>query len=243
MFHFRRDIKSDTNTGDNAMPHRFYLFSCLLGILLVAILAIGGFVALTKLNPCLFASQNNITCSTPIYPGSGVVILKMQRLNKYETASQTMEEKFTYDQDAGSWLHFLGTHEKIFDVYGTVTAGFDLSQLNSNDVVVDQKTGSITLNLPAPEILHSDINLQATHIYDQNTGIDVLWNQNLDQNQQDQILAETRVKMTQDACNENLLQTAASSGKQDFTTMLQSFGFKHVTVNVASGGNCNVPGA
>ena len=225
---------------DDPMPRRFPL-SCLLGILLVAVLVVGGFIALTKLNPCLFAVQNNIACSTPIYPGSSVVILKIQRLNQYETASQTMVENFTYDQNASSPLHFLGTHEKIFVVPGTVTAGFDLSQLSKNAVVVDRTTGSIMLTLPAPEILHSDINLQATHIYDQNTGVDVLWNQDLGQNQQDQILAEARVKMTQDACKENLLQMAASNGKQDFTKLLQSFGFKHVTVNVASGGSCNVP--
>lgn len=168
-------------------------------------------------------------------PDGGTVVTQIRDIGRFETVSYTIEKVIPYDQDANSWLHFLGDHTKLFVVHGEVIAGFDLKSLSKKDIQIDEKTKTITVNLPGPQVLETVLDTDKTRVYDSNTGVYGVWNEGLDPNTELQILTASRKSLQNDACTENILQQASNSARQQFTSFLTSVGFKTVIINIPDG--------
>lgn len=54
---------------------------------------------------------------------------------------------------------------------GHIEAGIDLAQLTSEDIIVDNETNTITVNLPAPQLLTCFLDTQLSQIIERSTGV------------------------------------------------------------------------
>ena len=206
----------------------FSFFVRLIFIVLVLALIAGG----------AYTAYNLLQKPTLYMPTNTVVITQVQRIGKLETASYTLQQIIAYDPDANSWWHFLGDSQKLFVVYGNVTAGIDLSKLSSSDIQIQGKEpgkASITFNAPAPQILNSAIDPSRTRIYDANSGISALWSQNLDENTTLKILSAAKDSLQGEACKGGILQQASDSARTQLTSLFTTIGFSTVVINIPAG--------
>lgn len=174
--------------------------------------------------------------SAIVLPSSGTVFIQVQRMNRLETVSYTLESTYKYDQNANSpWYDvwkYISDQKKLFVVPGKITAGIDLSKLTKEDVQVHGK--AITLNLPASQILDTSLDEQNIQVYDISTGLASFF-QSMDPNLQDKILAAAKVSLQKDACDQGILRQASQNAQQQFTSFLTELGFTSVTVNAPVG--------
>ncbi len=192
--------------------------------LVLVLIPIGGYAAYKELqNPTLSLPTNT------------TVVMAVQHVGKLETTTYTIQQIIVYNPT--SWWSFLGSSKKLFVVYGTVTAGIDLSTLQPNDVQIQGKAPdeSATLNAPATQILSATIDPTRTQVYDANTGIYSVLSQNIGPNTTIQILAAAQNTLQGDACKDGILQQAADSAKGQLTSLLTTLGFSPVTVSVSVG--------
>jgi len=205
-----------------------------MGIVLAALVIVAGTILAT-----LAVSGKLVIAQGPVVvlpPTSSAVFIQVQKMNRLETVSYTLERTYKYDQNANSpWYDigkYFGDQRKLFVIPGEVVAGIDLSQLKKEDVQAHGK--AITMNLPASQILETSLDEQNIQVYDISTGISVFF-QGMDPNVQNQILAAAKVSLQTDACKGGILQKAAENAKQQFASFLTELGFTNVTVNAPSG--------
>jgi Protein of unknown function (DUF4230) len=171
-------------------------------------------------------------------PSSSAVITQIQSIGKLETVSYTLEKVIAYDPDAGQWYHFLGDRTTLFAIHGEVIAGFDLSKLSSNDIKRQGEqinNASITLNMPAPQILHTQVDLNKTKIYQANSGVYSLWNNQLDSDTTRKVLGSAEDSLRKDACEGDILQKTSDNARAQLTSFLKTLGFSNVTINIPAG--------
>jgi len=108
-----------------------------------------------------------ITPTVIIQPQGPAVIEQIQALSRLETARYTVE-KVLSGESTGSLPPF--TSDKIlFVAHGDVTGGVDLSKLTEADVQVVSHT--VTIRMPAAEILSSRLDNAKSYVYDRQTGL------------------------------------------------------------------------
>lgn len=161
------------------------------------------------------------------------VVREIRQLNRLETATFTID-KIIEAGTSGNQLKQLFFGDSVLLVaHGQVIAGFDLSQIQNQDVNVsglgDNQT--VTLNLPAPQIIITDLDNQQTRVFDRKTGLFSKGDKNLE--------AEARLKAEQSikqaACEDGILEQAGISGRKQLTALLYSLGFKQVQINFPAG--------
>jgi uncharacterized protein DUF4230 len=203
------------------------LLTCI-GIILALIIALlvlalfGRFFKIVPQSSVVIPLPDNVT-----------VITQIRNIGRLETVSYTLEKVIPYDQDSNSIWRFLGNHTKLFIVHGEVIAGFDLTRLSKDNVKI-QGT-AITINLPPPQILETNLDEAQTRTYDVTQGPLGLFPEGLDSNTELQILAAAKISLKDDACKGDILQKASDNARQQFTSFLIELGFKTVTINIPSG--------
>ncbi len=193
----------------------------ILVIVVLALVIAGAYIGYQKL-------QNPITI-----PTNAIIVTQVQQVGKLETATYTLQQIIVYDQTTPWYEKLFGSSKKLFVVYGTVTAGIDLSQLNQSDVQVQGK--KVTLNMPAPYIMNSAVDPTRTQVYDADTGAYSIFPKNLGPNTTIQILAAAQKSQPGEACRDGILQQAASSAKTQLTSLLKTTGFTTITIDVPTG--------
>lgn len=203
------------------------LLTCI-GIILALIIALlvlalfGRFFKIVPQSSVVIPLPDNVT-----------VITQIRNIGRLETVSYTLEKVIPYDQDSNSIWRFLGNHTKLFIVHGEVIAGFDLTLLSKDNVKI-QGT-AITINLPPPQILETNLDEAQTRTYDVTQGPLGLFPEGLDSNTELQILAAAKISLKDDACKGDILPKASDNARQQFTSFLIELGFKTVTINIPSG--------
>lgn len=186
-----------------------------------------------------YAAYLRLQAPTLSLPTNATVVTEIQRIGKLETVSYTLQQVITYDPHPDSIWNFLGDPKKVFVVYGKAIAGFDLSRLNSSNVNIQKKDNnvtSITLHMPAPQILHIVIDPTRTKIYDAGSGLfSGLMDQGIDSNATTQILAEAQKQLQHGACQDGILQQASASANAQLTSFLTTVGFSSVTIDIPTG--------
>lgn len=160
---------------------------------------------------------------------NSAVILQIRTLNRWETASYTVQQIIDSGTSGNVFQQFLFGNRILLIAQGTVVAGFDLANLSNNSMQVSGK--NISLQLPAPEILSTSLDESQTRVYDRQKGLLVPSNNNLE--------SEARVtavnKIQQAACSEGVLTSASSNAKSQLTTMMQALGFTDITISIPQG--------
>ncbi len=196
---------------------------------LLAILAIMGlFYVFNLLNGLINKSSTSVDISRT------AVIREIKSLNRLETAQFTIDKVIEAgtDKNDNTFSQILYGDRLLLIAHGTIIGGVDLSKLTENDVQVSGQT--ISMTLPAPEILVSTIDNAQTKVFDRKLGFLTKGDKNLE--------AEARQKaltsIEQAACEGGILVQSGENAKKQLTVLLGGLGFTSVTVNIPQG-KCN----
>ena len=150
-----------------------------------------------------------------------VVVDRVRQASELTTAMYAMEAVVPTSRDRTFGGYVVGRTTLLYIAHGEVRAGVDLSKIQPEDVQISDQT--VTLRLPAPEILDSKIDVNRSRVYDYDRGFMGL---GPDAAPQLQSLAqqETLQKIVQTACSQGLLETANQRADFAVTQLLETAG-------------------
>lgn len=164
-----------------------------------------------------------------INTNQSAVVKQMQSLSRFETASFTVEKIIDAGTQGNSLQQFLFGDRLLLIAQGQVIAGFDLSLLRPNDVLVKGK--SVTLSLPAPKILATNLDNSQTRVYDRQTGLFSRGQKDLESKAR--VAAQEQIQKA--ACSAGILSQAAQNGRKQISSLLYALGFTNAVVNIPAG--------
>ncbi|MBC7766527.1 DUF4230 domain-containing protein [Arenimonas sp.] len=159
------------------------------------------------------------------------VVVKIQSLNRLETASFTIEKIIESGTGKNAFENVLFGDKILLIAHANIIAGFDFSKIKETDIKVNG--GTLTIQMPAPEILVSKLDNEKTRVYDRKLGFLTKGNPSLEA--QTRLIAENSIK--QDACKAGILDSATINAKKQIIILFTSVGFKEVILKIPSG-NC-----
>ncbi len=169
--------------------------------------------------------QNVFTPKTTITISDGV-LKELRSLNRLETASFTVEKIIDAGTSGNAFSEFLYGDRILLIANGQIIAGFDLSNLKEEEVVINGK--EIKLILPKPQILVTTLDNNKTRVYDRKRGI-------LSQGDKD-LEAKARLAAEQSiyeaACKGNILEEASNNARKQLGALLKALGFETVTIEI-----------
>ncbi len=154
------------------------------------------------------------------------ILKQLQSLNRYETASFTIEKIIDAGTSGNEFQQLLFGDKILLIAHGEVIAGFDLQKVQAEDIII-QNT-AITIRLPAPEILSATLDNEKTKVYDRKQGL--LTHGNKDLETATRIAAQESIRKA--ACDGGILDEASKNAKKQMTSILTSFNFTTVTIAV-----------
>jgi hypothetical protein len=151
------------------------------------------------------------------------VIASIQRLARLESVVYTMD-KVVEGNRSSEYLPDILTGDKILMiVHGQAVAGVDLSNVQAGNVQIDGR--SVTITMPAAELLSVSLDNSKTRVYSRITGLLVPADPNLESEVREKAQAELR----QSALASGILTTAEGNARATLTTLLHSLGFQQIT--------------
>lgn len=197
-----------------------------MGILLV--LAIAGACVIgwfgrdlrTRLRP-----PTPTASTTEIITVKPPTIQEIQQLAELSTVKFSLSAEVTDERVPDDFRANLGIKEEILLLaYGEVAAGFDLSQMDDEDIWVDGTR--IQLHLPPPEILYTRLDPERTRVIYYQKSIFVRRDIAMEGKAREQ--AEQAIREA--ALQGDILQHASRYGELFFANWLHSMGFTEVQV-------------
>ncbi len=152
------------------------------------------------------------------------VIKQIQSLSRMETASFSIDKIIEIGTNYDSLKQFLFGDKLLLVANGKVIAGFDLSRLQSQDF--SGSGNSITIRLPAPQILSVILDNAETKVFDRRQG--VLTKGDIDLEAAARQQAETAIRSA--ACQGKILKEASKNAEEQIKIIFKSSGFNNVTV-------------
>jgi len=190
--------------------------------LVTAILALAGIAFLAWFVYTTFFQDDAYKINT-----SGTAVVKeIQKLQRLETASYTVEKIIDAGTAGNRFEQFLFGDRILLIANGQIVAGFDFAQVKESDLLINGP--SINLNLPAPQILFTRLDNDKTRVYDRSTGLLTKGERDLEA----EARAAAEISLRQAACEAGLLVSAEQNGRKQMTAFLTILGFTSVTVNI-----------
>lgn len=163
---------------------------------------------------------------------SGPVVLKsIVKLSRYEAAGGNFQ--VVVDINSHSILpSFLQGSDTLFIGVGTDDAYVDFSKLKGDAVRVSADRESASLTLPHAQLGSADLNVKQSYVYAQQQGLFTRVNQFLggNPNSQQAVYELAESKIDQAAAKSTLTADAERNTRAMLVSLLQSLGFKTVTV-------------
>ena len=150
------------------------------------------------------------------------VIASIQRLARLETVVYTMDKVVEGDRTSQYLPDILTGDKLLMIVHGQAVAGVDLSQVQAGSVQIDGR--SVTVTMPAAELLSVSLDNTKTRVYSRITGLLVPADPNLESEVREKAEADLR----QSALDSGILTTAQGNARATLTTLLHSLGFQQV---------------
>lgn len=162
--------------------------------------------------------------------GGESVVTQIRSLNRYETAEFTIEKIIEAGSNEGNAFNRVLFGDKILLIAnGNVSAGFDFSKIQNNDIEVNGDT--VRLTLPPPQILSSRLDNEKTRVYDRRQGF--LTQGNKDLESEARLSAENSIRTA--ACQEGILNNATDNARTQLTALIKAFGFTTVIISIPPG--------
>jgi len=165
--------------------------------------------------------------STPT-PTPIAVITGINAFGRLESVQYTMRDIVRIEDEPAGLLERFSRDRLMLIAEGEVVAGFDLSKVTEDDIVVLGTT--VLIFLPPPEILYSRIDNEKTFVYERETGI--LRRPDPDLETTARRLAEAQLVSW--ALERDILDKAEETGIIYLENFLRSLGFTQVRVEVRS---------
>lgn len=154
------------------------------------------------------------------------IIKEIRSLGRLETASFTLEKIIEGGQKGNFFENILYGDRILLIAHADIIAGFDLQKMADADIVISGTT--LTINLPAPEILVTKLDNEKTRVYDRREGL--LSRDGKDLESKARLEAERAIR--QDACKAGILEIASQNGRKQLKTMFSAAGFTEVKVYI-----------
>jgi Protein of unknown function (DUF4230) len=165
----------------------------------------------------------NILHPTPtVLPDPVTIINQIRPLARLETIQYTVEKVITAEVGQGALAPLLGDR-LLFVGHGYVTAGIDLQQLSSHDLVLED--GVVKVQLPAAEIFVATLDNDKSYVYDRDTGLLTHGDINLETLARQ--AAEDQIK--QAALDDGILTQAQANAESLIRSLLNRLGYLQVT--------------
>jgi Protein of unknown function (DUF4230) len=159
---------------------------------------------------------------TTINVDQPTVVRQIQKLQRLETVSYTMDKIISGEHSNAYLPKILAGDRLLLVVHGEVVAGINLAGLQAGDVrILGQK---VSIHLPAAEIFSTRIDNARTKVYSRDTGLF----SSADPNLESQVREEAERQLQQAALQDGVLKTAADNARSTISGMLQGFGFHEV---------------
>jgi hypothetical protein len=200
--------------------NRSWIFGVFLGsvatLLLVGVL-FSGLGVMRMLN-AMRGSRTRINVDQP------TVVRQIQRLQRLETVSYTMDKIISGEHDNTYLPKFLVGDRLLLMVHGEVVGGIDLSKLARGDVQVQGQ--KISIHLPLAEVFATRIDNARTKVYSRDTGLF----SSPDPNLESEVREEAERQLQQAALQDGILKTASDNARSTISSILQGFGFREVAI-------------
>ena len=184
----------------------------------------------------------NVAITNPLAPAPTeitidrpAVVQQVRSLNRLEAATAVIQQVVTAGQRGNALYNLLRGDQLLLIAHGEVVAGFDLSKLEPEDIVISEDGSVANVTLPPAEILYSRLDNERTQVYDRETGIFAQGDPNLES--EARRVAEQQI--VQAACESGILTRAVEDGKRNIENLVKAFGVDEVVVNAAEG-TCEV---
>ncbi len=165
----------------------------------------------------------------------GTVVEAIHAVNKQIFIEHDTMVPIVYSEVPKGWIGKLGLkQEMVVIIRGKASAGFDLSQLDDDDIWVSKDGKRAQITLPPPVIFEENaaIDFEDSQILTQSDLCPDFLCQNSLEAYQDQVLPNAK-QLIIDAAHENgILNQAARDGKVYYQQLLKSLGFEEVRVIV-----------
>jgi Protein of unknown function (DUF4230) len=164
---------------------------------------------------------------------SGPVLLQsIVQLSKYEAASGNFQVVVDISSNGSILPSFLEGSDTLFIGIGTENAYVDFSKLKGQDVQISADRLSAALILPKAQLEPAQLNVQQSYIFAQQQGLFTRINNFLSGNpNSQQAVYELAQKQIEGAATKSqLVPDAEKNTTAMLTSLLQSLGFKNVSV-------------
>lgn len=200
--------------------------SWILGIFMVAVLALilvgalwfSSGLGIARLMGILHGGPTRLNVDQP------TVVRQIQKLQRLETVSYTMDKIISGEHDNAYLPKFLAGDRLLLVVHGEVVAGINLASLGPGDVLIKGQT--VSIHLPAAEVFSTRIDNARTKVYSRDTGLF----SSPDPNLESEVREEAERQLQQAALQDGILKTAADNARATISGMLQGFGFREVDI-------------
>ncbi|HEY2351187.1 MAG TPA: DUF4230 domain-containing protein [Candidatus Acidoferrum sp.] len=152
------------------------------------------------------------------------VVRQIQRLQKLETVSYTMDKIIGGAHDNAYLPKFLAGDRILLIVHGEVVAGVNLAEIHPTDVSVQGH--SISLRLPAAEVFGTRIDNTMSRVYSRDTGLF----SSPDPNLETEVRQEAERQLQQSALTDGILKSADQNARNTISGMLTGLGFTQVSL-------------
>jgi hypothetical protein len=178
--------------------------------------------------PSATSTPTRTPTSTPTPTPTPIVVNpRLKALGRLETAQYVMQVVIDLEREPSSlWQQAFGTDQLLLIAEGQVVAGFDLTKITDDDVVVEGK--SVTLKLPPPEILYFGVDEDKTYVYERKTGFLVRPDETLETEARRRAQAE----LVNWALQHQVFEKAEDFGVFYLESFLSSLGFSDVNIEV-----------
>jgi hypothetical protein len=153
------------------------------------------------------------------------VIDRIQRLERLESVTYTMDKVVEGDRTSDILPDFLVGDKLLLNVHGQAIAGIDLSDLQSSAVTITGKSAHV--HLPPAQIFVAALDSGKTTVYSRTTGLFVP----VDPNLESEVRAKAEQQLRDSALAAGILDTAKKNAAATVTRLLQGLGFEQVQVD------------
>jgi hypothetical protein len=152
------------------------------------------------------------------------VVRQIQRLQKLETVSYTMDKIIGGARDNAYLPKFLAGDRILLVVHGEVVAGVNLGNIKASDVTVQGH--SISLHMPPAEVFSTRIDNAKSKVYSRDTGLFT----SPDPNLESEVREEAERQLQQAALVDGILKSADQNARNTVSGMLTGLGFTQVAL-------------
>jgi hypothetical protein len=157
-----------------------------------------------------------------IMPDPVTIINQIRPLARLETIQYTVEKVITAEVGQNSLAPLFGDR-LLFVGHGYVTAGVDLKNINTQDLVIED--GMIKVSLPDAEIFDATLDNNKSYVYDRDTGLLTHGDINLETSARQ--AAEDQIR--QAALEDGILVQAQANAETFLQSLLNKLGYTQIT--------------